>query len=258
MARDDNGNPTAVEYRQTADAAEPDWSLDLAWDELDRLVRRQVGDDAPRRYRHNAIGQVTGHVTRHRARHPPPPRRARPAGRPRLLGPGVPGVETRRRGPVDRPRASSSTTRSGWPPRPTPPATGRSTATTRSIARSASSTPTAPPPRPSTTANGNVVRVVDQNGNETVNRFDAANRLVERRHRLADATEPLVERFEFDPVGRLIAASGPGGTHRPDLRLAVPTTHRAAGPEDRPLRDRRRRQPDDDPLPRRGGRPTTA
>ena len=61
-------------------------------------------------------------------------------------------------------------------------------------------------------ANGNVVRVVDQNGTETVNTFDAANRLVERRHRLAGATETVVQRFEYDPVGRLIAASGPGGS----------------------------------------------
>jgi YD repeat-containing protein len=207
VARDDNGNPTALDYRRSADAADPEWSLDLAWDELDRLVRRQVGDDAPRRYRHNAIAQVTGHVTRTgldvRHLHDGLGRRVGHA----YSVPGVDGSEAQAiaRGFEfdDTFRLAASTDAAGNRTVYRHDALDRQVGVVYADGTAA---------QVDYDANGNVVRVVDQNGTETVNRYDAANRLVERIHRQADAAEPLVERFSFDPVGRLLTASGPGGT----------------------------------------------
>jgi YD repeat-containing protein len=57
-------------------------------------------------------------------------------------------------------------------------------------------------------AKGNVVRIVDPNNRETINRYDAADRLVERRWR-AEAGDTATEQYEYDGAGRLrMATSG--------------------------------------------------
>ena len=56
-------------------------------------------------------------------------------------------------------------------------------------------------------AAGNIVRVVNQNGTEASDHYDAANRLIGPRSRTPGTDRPEVERFEYDGVGRLIAAS---------------------------------------------------
>jgi YD repeat-containing protein len=207
VARDDNGNPTAVDYRHETDAAEPDWSVDLAWDELDRLAVRQVGEDAPRRYRHNAIGQVTGHVTRTgidiRHLHDGLGRRVGHA----YWVPGVEGVEAQSISRAfefdDTFRLAASTDAEGNRTVYRHDALDRQVGVVYADGTAA---------QVDYDANGNVVRVIDQNGTETVNRYDAANRLVERSHGMVDAAEPFVERFDYDPVGRLLGAHGPGGS----------------------------------------------
>lgn len=202
---DDNDNPTSIDYRQAAGTTDPNWTIDLAWDELDRLVRQQASDDAPRRLRYNAVGAVTGHLTRtgleirqlHDAL-------GRHVGHAYSVQGGM-GGETQSivRGFEfdDTFRLVSSSDAAGNR------TTYRYDALDRQVGLVYGDGTAA---HVEYDGNGNVVHVVDQNGTETVNQYDAANRLVERRHRVAAATEPVVERFEYDPVGRLLAASGPG------------------------------------------------
>src|SRR5207249_4118145 len=62
--------------------------------------------------------------------------------------------------------------------------------------------------------NGNIVREVNQNNTEINSRYDAANRLVERRSLLKNTGKELVERFEYDALNRLIAAIAPDAVIR--------------------------------------------
>lgn len=60
--------------------------------------------------------------------------------------------------------------------------------------------------------NGNVVRIVDQNRNIIVRRFDPLNRLLERRIKRRDRGETRVERFRYDGLNRIVAAATGGST----------------------------------------------
>jgi YD repeat-containing protein len=60
-------------------------------------------------------------------------------------------------------------------------------------------------------ANGNVVRLVDPRGTEIRLRYDAADRLVERRSRAAGSDADEVESLDYDAVGRLVLATTPAG-----------------------------------------------
>jgi YD repeat-containing protein len=202
---DDNGNPTSIDYRQAPESTDLGWTLDLTYDELDRLVRQQASDDAPRRFRYNAIGAVTGHVTGSglevRQLHDALGRRVGHAYSVQGVMDGETQAIVRGFEFDDTFRLVSSSDAAGNR------TTYRYDALDRQVGVVYADGTAA---QAEYDANGNVVRVVDQNGTETVNRFDASNRLVERPHRLAGASETVVEQFEYDPVGRLVAANGPG------------------------------------------------
>ena len=61
--------------------------------------------------------------------------------------------------------------------------------------------------------NGNTVRAVNENGTQTANRYDAAG-LIERQTTPAGGGAVEVERFEYDGLGRLVAATSGTGTVR--------------------------------------------
>lgn len=206
-AWDANGNPTGLEYRQTADTTAPEWSLRFGWDELDRLVRQQANDAAALRYRYNAIGLATGHATgagldiRHL--HDGLGRRVGHNYSVPALGGGEAQTIARAFEFDDTFRLTASTDAVGNRTVYRHDPLDRQVGVVYADGTAA---------LVDYDANGNVVRIVDQNGTETINRFDAANRLVERRHHVVGTSEPVVERFDYDPVGRLVAATGPGGT----------------------------------------------
>ncbi|HMH50790.1 MAG TPA: DUF6531 domain-containing protein [Candidatus Acidoferrum sp.] len=60
-------------------------------------------------------------------------------------------------------------------------------------------------------AKGNVVRVVDQNCTEITNRYDASSRLAERRSRDPKTEITTVAHYQYDGLGRLVAATVPAG-----------------------------------------------
>jgi len=53
------------------------------------------------------------------------------------------------------------------------------------------------------------VRIVDQNNNKISNRYDAANRLVERQSRIKAENRETVEQYEYDGLSRMVAAIAP-------------------------------------------------
>jgi YD repeat-containing protein len=63
-------------------------------------------------------------------------------------------------------------------------------------------------------ANGNIVREVDQNNTEIKSRYDAVNRLVERRSLMKDTDEEVIEQFEYDRANRVVAATSPDAVIR--------------------------------------------
>lgn len=55
-------------------------------------------------------------------------------------------------------------------------------------------------------ANGNIVRLMDPNGNIITNRFDAQDRLIERSIESGTGRHPQIEKFHYDGLNRLVAA----------------------------------------------------
>ena len=208
-AWDDNGNPVAVGYQAPGARDGAEWTQRRQYDELDRLVGRRENDDAPERFRYNARGAVTGHVGRSglevRQLHDGLGRRV---GHAYIGGRGEPGADgesiVRRFEFDDGFRLVAATDAAGNRTSFRYDALDRQVGVVYADGTSA---------QIEYDGNGNVVRAVDQNGTETINSFDAANRLVERRHRGSNENE-TVERFEYDAVGRLVAASAPSGKIR--------------------------------------------
>ena len=63
-------------------------------------------------------------------------------------------------------------------------------------------------------ANGNIVKLVDPNKNEIIHRYDASNRLVERRILIEDIGKETVEQYEYDGLSRMVEASAPDASIR--------------------------------------------
>jgi YD repeat-containing protein len=207
FAYDENGNPTEARYRGTA-GPEPqaETIVDLRYDGMDRLVGRQVKDEAPERFEYDAFGGVAKHL--------------RPSGmHVRLLQDalgrrvgqvlstdGADGSDARqiaRRLEFDEAyRLVAHTDGAGKRTLYRYDALDRQTAVVYPDGSEATA---------EYDASGNVVRTVDAAGTETVDRYDACDRLVERRTRLAGSDDAAVESFQYDAVGRLVRATAPGG-----------------------------------------------
>lgn len=203
---DENNNPVLLKYLgPEVKGRRCERVIRRRHDEMDRLVWQQEGDEAPEQFAYNALGNVINHI-------------------------GKSGVEirytddalSRRVGhafvindPLDDNKAQKMVRRfeyddnyrlSAYTDAAGKRAIYRYDALDR---RTGTVFPDGSAGNVDYDAVGNIVRVVDQNGNKIINRYDAANRLVERRNMINRTGEKTVEQFEYDGVNRLLAAISP-------------------------------------------------
>ena len=206
---DENGDPRTARYRSPNGDGEVEAIVRLQYDEMDRVVSRQVEDAAPERFEYDAFGRVIDH--------------ARPSGMVvRLLHDAL----GRRAGQVlaldnpDDDNAQLIARRLEFDEAyrlvaHTDGAGNRTSYRYDALDRQIGVIyPDGTEAIAEYDANGNVVRTVDAAGTETRNRYDDGNRLVERRTRRADSDGVDLEAFEYDAVGRLVRATAPGGEVR--------------------------------------------
>jgi len=229
IEHDANGNPTGLNYRGPDSGARRfAASVRAGYDAMDRLVRRQVGSETAETFSYDESGATVDHVHRTGLRI-----RQLRDGLGRRTGHVLTVPDDGRDGTRERPapivrryeydrnfRLSAAVDGAGHRTGYQYDALDRQVSVTRAdgtVARAAYD------------AAGNTVRAVDENGTETLNRFDAAGRLVERRTTSAGGGVD-VERFEYDGLGRLIAATSGTGTVRWTYdSLSRPLTEERAG-----------------------------
>ncbi|MBI5716982.1 MAG: RHS repeat protein [Burkholderiales bacterium] len=211
LAYDVNGNPTTLSLRVPVPGGDEKWSTVRArYDEMDRLVSRQVDDDAPEGFAHDTLGGVNDHRRSTglevRLLHDPLGRKVGQAFVVADAGDGSAASISRRFEYDDTYRLTAHTDGAG----------NRTTYRYDTLGRQVGIVyPNGALAIAEHDANGNIVRTVDPRGVEIVLRYDAADRIVERRTRGAgtDATTEI-ESFEYDAVGRLVRATTPTGELR--------------------------------------------
>jgi YD repeat-containing protein len=211
LAYDVNGNPTTLSLLVPVSGGDETWSSVRArYDEMDRLVSRQVDDDAPEAFAYDTLGGVNDHRRSTglevRLLHDPLGRRV---GQTLVVADARDGSAasiSRRFEYDDTYRLTAHTDGAGT----------RTTYRYDTLGRQVGiAYPDGAEAIAEYDANGNIVRTVDPRGVEIVMRYDAADRIVERRSRRGgtDATT-TIESFEYDAVGRLVRATTPTGELR--------------------------------------------
>lgn len=210
MKLDAAGNAVELSYRGP-DSAAGQFALSLRaeYDAMERLVRRQVGDDPAETFRYDESGALIDHVhsTGLRIQH-----LRDDLGRRIGLLINAPGIGFEDSAPIVRRfdydrnfRLSAAVDAAGNRTAYSYDALGRQVALTRADGAVV---------RAQYDGSSNTVRAVDENGTETINRFDAAGRLVESRTTRELGGPAEVERFDYDALGRLVAATSGTGTVR--------------------------------------------
>ncbi|MFN2406884.1 MAG: DUF6531 domain-containing protein [Pyrinomonadaceae bacterium] len=217
-------NPTTVLHR-VPDRDDPWSTVRMRYNEMDRLVARQVDDDAPESFAYDALGGVNSH------------RRAsglqlnllhdalgRPVGQLLVVGDDGDGSAARilRRFEYDDAyRLTAHTEGAG----------NRTTYRYDALDRQVGIVyPDGTEATAEYDANGNVVRSVDPRGTELRLQYDQGDRLVERRSRLAGSDAVERESFEYDALGRLVrVTTGTGEIQRTYDSLSRLLTESQAG-----------------------------
>ncbi|MFF4258653.1 DUF6531 domain-containing protein [Streptomyces sp. NPDC001663] len=224
IEHDANGNPTDLTYRGPDNDGRFVLSVRAEYDAMGRLTRRRVGDMPAETFGYDEYGVLVDHVhhTGLRIRQlrddlgrrtgqvltVPDSSRGEPA---RIVRQFEYDRNFRLRTAVD---GSGHRTAYGYD------ALDRQVSVTRADGAVA---------RATYDGVGNTVWAVDENGTETVNQFDAAGRLVERRS-TGPGTAVEVEHFDYDGFGRLTAAtSGTGMIRWTYDSLSRPLTEERAG-----------------------------
>lgn len=208
---DENGNATTIIQRvRDVDGEHVVRVLRRRYDEMDRLVAQQENDGSPERFRYNALGSVIAHVSRSgleiQHAHDGLGRYVGHAFTVRDQADGVEDQRIARSFDYDDDFRLYAYTDA---------AENRTTYRYDALDRQIGvEYPDGSSVHAGYDAAGNIVTVVDQNGTEASAHYDAANRLIERRSRPAGTDRPEVERFEYDGVGRLIAASSASAVAR--------------------------------------------
>jgi YD repeat-containing protein len=204
---DANGNSAALSYRAPAiDRDGPRSNVRMRYDEMDRLVARQVDDDAPETFAYDTLGGVNGH-----RRDSGLQLRLLHDGLGRRIGQLVIGEDggdgsaariLRRFEYDDAYRLTAHTDGAGNRTIYRYDAFDRQVGIIYADGAEAIA---------EYDANGNVVRTVDPRGTEITLRYDQGDRLVERRSRLAGSDATELESFEYDAIGRLVSVTTPTG-----------------------------------------------
>jgi YD repeat-containing protein len=203
---DENNNVTLMKHLgPEVDGRRFEWALRRSYDAMDRLEYQQENDEALERFAYNALGNVIRYVDKSGMEiHYMNDSLGRRVGHAFTITDALDNTQThkmlRRAEYDDNYRLSAFTDATGKRTMYRYDALDRQTGVVFPDGNAA---------KVDYDANGNIVRLVDQNKNETNHSYDASNRLVERRIFVENNGKDTVEQYEYDGLSRMIGANGP-------------------------------------------------